>query len=332
MVGLVVGGANDPKDGLFCIAKYEEHTMNTSQTGEIKNILLTGGTGFIGQSLSRHLISLGYRLWILTRATKAPSSDPAISYISQLSALPEIDFHAVINLAGEPLAGGRWNPSRKALFRSSRIGTTKNLLEHFHARKSYPEILISGSAIGIYGDCGDRLLTEAEPAGNDFSANLCADWEQAALAFADFGTRVCLLRTGIVLGQGGGVLAKMLPAFRMGVGGNLGRGQQWMSWVHLQDLVRLITFCIDNQQLVGPVNGVAPEPVTNANFTRSLGQALRRPTLLPMPRWVLRVLFGEMAEALMLASQRILPQVAIRHGFTFEYPHLDQALNNILDK
>jgi hypothetical protein len=308
--------------------------MSSNHVSGNSHILLTGGTGFIGVPLVQHLQALGYHVWVVTRQPdKARARLGAdVSCVAQLMDLPEIPFRAVINLAGEPLASGRWSPSRKALFRSSRIGSTAALFEFFQRRKSYPPVLVSGSAIGIYGDCGDRLITEVEPAGKDFSAELCKDWEQSAQVFADCGTRVCLLRTGIALGQGGGVLAKMLPAFRMGLGGNLGDGQQWMSWVHRQDLIRLIVFCVDNQQLSGPLNGVALEAVTNDEFTRTLGRVLHRPTLIPIPRWLLRILFGEMAEALMLASQRIIPQVATRHGFVFEYSTLENALKNIFDK
>lgn len=296
-------------------------------------ILVTGGTGFIGVYLCRHLQALGYQLTVLTRQPQraAVLLGGSVSCVKHISMLPDHEYFAIINLAGEPLAQ-RWSKTRKSVFRASRIDLTRALYEHFKTRTFYPQVLISGSAIGFYGDCGARVVSEGGPPGLGFAADLCRDWEAAAQLFSGLGTRVCLLRTGIVLGEGGGMLARMLPAFRMGAGGRLGSGEQWMSWIQREDLVRLISHCLAQQQLTGPVNGVAPQPVTNGEFTRALGQVLHRPTRLPMPRWLLRTLFGEMADALMLASQRVVPEVASHQDFVFHYPNLEAALRASIKK
>ncbi len=303
-------------------------------TDSSRTILLTGGTGFIGVPLCRTLQERGDHLVVLTRDTlrAAKVLGTGVSLVSELSQLPARPVDAVVNLAGEPLASGRWNDRRKEEFRRSRIGTTEALLAHFQERGTFPRRMVSGSAVGFYGEGGDRPLTEADGAGTGFAAQLCRDWEAVAERFADAGTRVCRLRTGMVLGPGGGALQSMLLPFRLGLGGRLGSGRQWMSWVHRADLVRLIVHCLDQESLSGPVNGTAPNPVTNRYFTRSLAKTLHRPAMFPVPPFMLRALMADMADELLLVSQRVLPEAALESGFQFHFPELVPALEQILRK
>ncbi len=305
-----------------------------SSTGTSRTILLTGATGFIGVPLCHALQERGDHLVVLTRDTlrAARVLGTGVSLVSELSQLPDRPVDAVVNLAGEPLASGRWNDRRKEEFRRSRIGTTEALLAHFQERDVFPQAMVSGSAVGFYGDGGERPLTESDGGGTGFAAQLCRDWEAVAERFADAGTRVCRLRTGIVLGPGGGALQSMLLPFKLGLGGRLGSGRQWMSWVHRTDLVRLIVHCLDQDKLSGPVNGTAPNPVTNRYFTRSLAKVLRRPALFPMPEFMLRALMADMADELLLVSQRVLPEAALESGFQFHYPELVPAFEQILRK
>ncbi|WP_347330323.1 TIGR01777 family oxidoreductase [Marinimicrobium locisalis] len=299
-----------------------------------REILLTGGTGFIGVPLCQALQERGDRLTVLTRDTirAAKTLGTGVSLVTELKQLPDKPVDTVINLAGEPLAAGRWNERRKEEFRRSRIGTTEALLEHFQSRGSFPQRMVSGSAIGFYGDGGDTPLTETNGSGSGFAAQLCRDWEAVAERFSDHGTRVCRLRTGIVLGQDGGALQPMLLPFKLGLGGRLGSGRQWMSWIHRDDIVALILHCLDSETLSGPVNGTAPNPVTNRQFTRTLARVLHRPAIFPVPPFVLRTLMADMADELLLASQRVLPEVAIETDFQHRFPDLGVALENILRK
>lgn len=303
-----------------------------TSTDTSRTILLTGGTGFIGVPLCHALQQRGYHPVVLTRDTlrAARVLGTGVSLVSELSQLPDRPVDAVVNLAGEPLASGRWNDRRKEEFRRSRIGTTEALLAHFQQRGHFPERMVSGSAIGFYGDGGDRPLTEVDGSGTGFAAQLCRDWEAVAERFADSGTRVCRLRTGIVLGPGGGALQSMLLPFKLGLGGRLGSGRQWMSWVHRTDLVRLILHCLEQDNLSGPVNGTAPNPVTNRYFTRSLAKTLHRPAIFPAPAFMLRAMMADMADELLLVSQRVLPEAALESGFQFQYPELLPALEQIL--
>lgn len=303
-----------------------------TDTGQ--EVLVTGGTGFIGVPLCHQLQARGARVTVLTRDTlkAAQLLGTGVNLVTALNQLPERAFDAVINLAGEPLGSGRWNARRKEEFRRSRIATTEALLEDCRQRDRFPRVLVSGSAVGFYGDGGERPLTEENDSGSGFSARLCRDWEAVADRFADAGTRVCRLRTGMVLGPDGGALKSMLLPFRLGLGGRLGSGRQWMSWIHREDLVRLILHCLDREEIVGPVNGTAPNPVTNRYFTRTLAAALHRPAFFPMPAPVLRLLVGDMADELLLVSQRVLPEAAIETGFEFQFPELGPALEQILSE
>jgi uncharacterized protein len=291
--------------------------------------LITGGSGFIGSALCRSLVADGHRVTVLTRdIERARGRVPEVTFlIDRLDFAEDVD--AVVNLAGENLAGGRWTTERKHEFLRSRIGTTKRLLDWMERQERVPAVLVSGSAIGWYGPRGDEELDEDADAGNDFSAHLCRDWEAEAIKAEALGVRVCRLRTGIVLGADGGALKKMLLPFRAGIGGRMGTGRQWMSWVARADLVALIRWLIDHDSSRGAYNGTAPTPVTNAEFARSLGAALNRPALLPTPAFALKILFGEMADIL-LTGQRVVPKHAAAEGFKFKYPDLALAFAAIL--
>lgn len=297
-----------------------------------QQVLVTGGTGFIGVPLCERLQARGAQVTVLTRDTLKASRalGSGVNLVTELNQLPERAFDAIINLAGEPLASGRWNERRKKEIRRSRIVATEALLEDCRQRDRFPRVLINGSGVGFYGDGGEAPITEENGPGSGFAARLCRDWEAVAERFADAGVRVCRLRTGIVLGPGGGALQSMLLPFKLGLGGRLGSGRQWMSWIHRNDMVALILHCLDRDELSGPVNATAPNPVTNRYFTRTLAKTLHRPAVFPMPAPVLRLLMGDMADELLLVSQRVLPAVVLENGFTFDYPELDQALAQIL--
>jgi conserved hypothetical protein TIGR01777 len=293
--------------------------------------LITGGSGFIGQALCPRLLEAGHGVTVLSRnpASAAPRLPAAVRLVDSLAALDAVD--TVVNLAGASLAEGRWSEARKRLLRDSRILTTRRLLDWMRRLERPPATLISGSAIGYYGDRDDQTLDEDSPPADDFAARLCRDWESAAEAAQGLGVRVCRLRIGVVLDAGGGALAKMLPAFRLGLGGPIGSGRQWMSWIHRRDLVELILWLSDASRGDGAWNGTAPTPVRNADFARSLAHALHRPAWLPAPGALLRLGLGEMA-GLLLGGQRVLPRRALDAGFSFRYPDLDSALAAITAK
>lgn len=294
--------------------------------------LVTGGTGFIGRSLCQTLLADGYRVTVLTRnAAKAGVGQDDRDFVEdlvELDRMPPVTL--IVNLAGEPLANSRWNEARKREFFRSRVGTTEKLFDYFAGVASPPQILVSGSAIGYYGAQGSNELDEEGSYAPGFSHDLCAAWEAAADKFEALGTRVCKVRTGIVLGPGGGALASMLPLFRLGLGGPIGSGQQWMSWIHRDDLVGIILHCIEHQQVTGPINGTAPGAVTNKKFARTLGKVLRRPAVMPTPGFVLKLVFGQMAEELLLSGQNVYPKKALQTGYSFLYPELEPALRQVL--
>ena len=277
------------------------------------NIAISGASGFIGRNLLMRLAKAGHSVHALNR-----HEPPA-------EGLGEADV--VIHLAGEPLAQ-RWTAEAKRRIRESRVAGTRNLVEALAGLPRRPEALICASAIGYYGSRGDEILTESSAPGSGFLPELCVAWETEAQAAEAFGMRVVRVRTGLVLGAGGGALQRMLPPFRMGVGGRLGSGQQWMSWIHLEDLAALFQFAVESQ-VRGPLNAVAPNPVTNSEFTRELARTLRRPAVFPVPEFALRLLFGEMADVL-LASQRVAPGAAEAAGFRFHFPQLASALEGLL--
>ncbi len=237
----------------------------------------------------------------------------------------------VIHLAGESVADGRWNDAKKKRIRESRIAGTRHLVEGIARLQKKPRALVSASAVGYYGSRGDQVLTESASPGDDFLADVCIGWEEEAAKARDLGVRVVSVRVGIVLGSGGGALAKMLTPFRLGLGGRLGSGHQWMPWIHIDDLVGIILHSCQNESVSGPVNGTAPNPVTNREFTKTLGCVLKRPTIFPMPGFMLRLAIGEFGDVL-LTSQRAIPEAAQKSGYQFEYPDLEGALREILKR
>ena len=234
-----------------------------------------------------------------------------------------------MHLAGESVAEGRWTTAQKARIRDSRVIGTRNLVQGIGQATHKPRVLVSASAVGYYGDRGDEELTESAPPADDFLAQVCIEWEREALAAEAMGVRVALARTGIVLGAGGGSLAKMLTPFKLGAGGPLGSGRQWMPWIHVADLARLYLHAADTASITGPMNAVAPNPVHNSEFTKLLARQLHRPAFMPAPYLGLRLVFGEFAQVL-FASQRVIPKVALDTGFVFQYPELAGALREIL--
>jgi uncharacterized protein (TIGR01777 family) len=302
----------------------------------MKTILVTGGSGFIGRNLCERLANtVGehsvYQLIVLTRnpakaAKVLPQSVQTISDLSQLN--QPIDI--LINLAGEPIADRRWSDKRKATIRQSRIQTTQKLYEYLKQVDKSPSIVISGSAIGYYGGgiANHQPVTEEGAIEPNFSSQLCADWESAAQQFEQLGARVCFLRTGIVLGEQG-ALSKLLPAFKLGLGGPIASGQQWMPWVHIEDMVEIIIYAMQND-ITGPINCTAPQPVTNREFAKTLGKVLKRPAIAPMPAAIVKLLFGQMGDELMIQGQSVIPQKLQQQGFQFNYSDLRSALEQLL--
>jgi uncharacterized protein (TIGR01777 family) len=300
-------------------------------------IVIAGGSGFLGTALSRALAAEGHDVYILTRQRAAGA--PPHTRVSFVPWTPDGNVgawaHAVdgaasiVNLAGESIAEKRWSPAQKQRLRDSRLLATRSLTAAIRQSAQPPASFISGSAVGYYGDRGDETLTETSPPGTDFLAGLAKDWEAAASDVANI-TRVALVRTGIVLDRKGGALAKMLPPFQMFVGGPLGPGTQYMPWIHKEDWVRMVSWMIAADGARGPLNATSPSPVTNAEFSKALGHALKRPSVLPAPAFALRIALGEMADALLLSGQRALPVRATDLGFSFRYSHIDGALADVL--
>lgn len=294
-------------------------------------ILITGGTGFLGSHLIQRLSQQGYELTVLSRnADKVTQKfGHLVSPATRIADLPDAGtFKAVINLAGAGIFDRYWTNARKQILRESRIQLTQNLVKWINSSKAPCEVLISGSAIGIYGDQGDTILEESSHSLADFSSQLCEDWEKAALE-ATAATRVCLIRTGLVLGNNGGLLQRMRLPFQLGLGGTIGNGRQWMSWIHIEDWLSIVDYLINNPKLKGPFNATAPNPVTNQTFSTCLAGTLKRPMLLPLPASPMKLLLGEMA-SLVLGSQRVLPQRLLAEGFKFEYPELEAAMHKLL--
>lgn len=295
-------------------------------------ILITGGTGFIGKKLCHFLLDKKHELTVLSRNPEKVSvlcgeTVKAISNIDQLTASDS--FGAIINLAGEGIADARWTAARKQILLDSRVNTTKQLVKFIERADKKPEVFISGSAIGFYGNRGSLVLTEDSEPHEEFSHELCSKWEAAAQEAEKMGVRVCIVRTGLVIGDDGGFLKRMLPPFKFGLGGRIGDGQQWMSWVHRTDYIAIIDKLLETTVLQGIFNGTAPEPVTNAEFSKTLGKVLNRPVFLPVPAFVLKILLGEMSE-LLLGGQRVIPKRLDDAGFKFTCRTLEQALNDVL--
>lgn len=301
-------------------------------------ILITGGTGFIGARLCAVLREAGHQLVVYSRQpagsvkTLCGEGVESLSLLDNLSGEEGID--AVINLAGESIAAKRWSPERKQQLLDSRLNTTQALLDAMAVMPKPPGCLINASAIGFYGDQGDRLVDEDSQLGDlqssDFGRELCQRWEQTALQAEALGVRVCIVRIGLVVGAGGGFLSKMLPPFKLGLGGQMGSGQQWMSWVHREDLINIIIWLLEHPDCSGPYNATSPGAVRNKAFTKTLAGALHRPALLPMPSVVAKAMFGEMSQ-LLLTGQHVVPKRITDAGFEFKYPDLKSALSQVLN-
>ncbi|HKD63222.1 MAG TPA: TIGR01777 family oxidoreductase [Candidatus Acidoferrales bacterium] len=291
-------------------------------------ILISGSSGLIGTAATTALKSDGHNIVHLNRLGKAANPgdipwDPMRATVD-VAGLESLD--AVIHLSGAGIADGRWTEERKQLLRSSRIDTTRVLVDSLSRLKQRPRVLIVASAIGYYGSRGDEILTESSTNGTDFLALVCRDWEAEASRAPAMGLRTVMLRTGVVLSGNGGALPKMLPPFKLGVGGRLGSGQQWMSWIAIEDVVGIIRHAIANEQVTGPVNVVAPNPVRNKEFTRLLAGMLHRPAIFPAPAFVLRLAMGEMADAILLSSNRVKPERMLAAGYKFRFEILEPAL------
>lgn len=298
-------------------------------------ILMTGSTGLIGTALISMLEGEGHRVSPLVRSKpRAGTSEiewhPNQNSVADKNALEGHD--AAIHLAGESVAEGRWTPKKKQRIRESRVKGTSLLAATLGQLERPPQMLASASAIGFYGDRVDELLDEASAHGNGFLADVCREWEAATAPAEEAGIRVAHMRFGIVLGTEGGALAKLLTPFKLGAGGKLGSGKQWMSWVAIDDAIAAIYKVVNADDMRGAVNIVAPNPVTNADFTETLGRVLERPTFFSVPAFAARLAFGEMADEALLASQRVLPAKLQQHGFEFQYPQLDAGLRHLLDK
>ncbi len=293
-------------------------------------ILMTGGTGLIGRRLCRELRDQGHALTVLSRRpeTVAAKCGAGVQAMRSLEEwLPEQTFDAVINLAGEPIADAHWTAARKQALWDSRVTLTEALVRKISAAQHKPAVLLSGSAIGFYGN-GEMPVDESAQAGNDFAAQLCRVWEDVALAAQPLGVRVCLLRTGLVLAPQGGLLGRLWLPFKLGLGARLGDGRQWMSWVHLDDHVAMVLKLLQDESLSGPFNLTAPAPVTNADFTRALARAVHRPAWFVTPAFLLRLALGERAR-LLLEGQRVLPERMHQLGFQHRYPLLEDALRDV---
>ena len=295
-------------------------------------ILISGASGLIGTALQEQLVRRGDDVVTLVRPSTHPAQtthvawDPSVSFIDGDALEREGPFDAVVHLAGAGIADKRWTSARKAEILSSRTNSTELLASALCELSTRPEVFVSGSAIGIYGSRGDELLDEASTSGEGFLADVCRSWEAAASPAVDAGIRCAFARTGIVLATSGGALAKQLPLFRLGLGGQLSSGRQWLSWISLDDEIRALLALIDSRSYSGPVNLTAPEPVTNAQFTKELGHALNRPSLFRVPAPALKLaLGGELVDEALLASQRVLPRVLLEQSFAFAHPTLSGA-------
>lgn len=293
-------------------------------------ILVSGATGLVGQAFAAVASQAGDQVVSLTRHPRQAEDvgwDPAQGKLERIRLE---GFDAVVHLAGENIASGRWNAARKRQIRESRVQGTRLLSESLASLDHRPRVLVSASAIGFYGSRGDERLTESSTAGQLFLSDVCREWEQATAPAAAVGIRVVHARFGVILSTLGGALAKMLTPFRLGVGGIVGNGQQFWSWISLHDVARALAFAVHHDSLVGAVNVVAPHAVTNYEFTKSLGRILHRPTILPMPAFAARLALGEMADELLLASARVEPAKLVQAGFGFDQPRLEQALQQLL--
>src|SRR2546423_9510713 len=296
-------------------------------------ILITGSTGLVGSALIPSLKSSGHQIVGLVRSKPKDASEVYWNPEQGTINAAELEgLDAVVHLAGENLAAGRWTDEKKKRIRESRIKGTRLLSETLAQLNEKPAVLVSASAVGFYGNRGDEILTEQRPSGSDFLAEVCREWELATQAAAQAGIRVVNLRFGVIFSGEGGALKKMLTPFRLGIGGKLGSGRQYLSWIAIDDVVGAIEHALTNDSLRGGVNAVAPQAVTNREFTKTLGRVLSRPTIFPVPAFAARLAFGEMADATLLSSQRVEPERLNEAGYTFKYPTLEAALRHVLNK
>jgi uncharacterized protein len=301
-------------------------------------VVVAGGSGFLGSALVTHLASAGHDVVVLTRR---PARGTSASRVREVAWQPESSSpgaapgpwareldgaDAVVNLAGAGLADRRWTAARKALLRSSRLLSTRSLVAAMHAASPRPAVFVQGSAVGYYGTTADRTIDETSPPGTDFLATLCVDWEAESAPAESPGCRLVIVRTGVVLGPGGGALRPLRRLFALFLGGPIASGRQYMSWIHLADWVALVAWALENPSVAGVVNATAPHPVTNAEFSRALGRALHRPSWLPVPAFALRLAVGEVADVALITGQQVLPRKTMALGFSFRYPTVDEAM------
>ncbi len=294
-------------------------------------ILITGASGLIGSQLQRSFAGKGYEMLLASRGSPAKPGqilwDPTKGFESP-EQLERID--AVVHLAGESISALRWSDEKKRAIRDSRVHGTRTLVDALAQLRAKPKVFVSASATGFYGDRGDEIMTETTPAGDTFLAATTAEWEAEASRAQDLGIRTVLIRTGVVLSKDGGALGTMLTPFKFGVGGVVGSGNQWMSWISMEDIVEIYNLAIENENLQGPINAVAPNPVTNKEFTKALGDVIHRPTILPLPAFAVNLVFGEMGDALLLDSTRVLPKRLLDQKFEFLFTRGRPALENAL--
>jgi uncharacterized protein len=306
--------------------------MRVRDARDTMKILISGASGLIGTALVSALRAQGHNVARLVRPGSAASADDIawdpMAATVDVAAMEGVD--AVVHLSGANIAHGRWTPARQAVLRSSRIDTTRVLVDALASLRQKPRVFVSASAIGCYGDRGDEILTESGTIGTDFLSLLVRDWEAEATRAEISGIRTVLVRFGVILSSEGGALPQMLMPFKFGFGGRLGSGKQWMSWIALEDAVGIISSAISNENLAGPLNVVAPNPVTNAEFTRVAAAVLHRPAILAAPAFALRVALGEMADALLLASQRVMPERLLAANYAFRLPEIESALRSVL--
>lgn len=294
-------------------------------------ILITGASGLIGNALQASFKEKGYEMLLASRSEPKDEGHIKWNPDTGFSAedLPRLEgLDTVIHLAGENISGLRWTEEKKKAIRDSRVFGTRSMIETFDKLKQKPKVFISGSAIGFYGDRGDDEMTESSSAGKTFLSEISKEWEAESRRAEDMGIRTVLLRTGIVLSKDGGALATMMTPFKLGIGGVIGSGEQWMSWISLDDVVRIINFVLENEDFRGAINVTAPNPVTNREFTKTLGSVLYRPTFLPLPEFAVHMVFGEMGDALLLDSTRVVPKRLLDAGFEFKYPNMKDALEH----
>jgi uncharacterized protein (TIGR01777 family) len=302
-------------------------------------VAIAGATGLVGTALAascgRDGIPVAALVRDVARAAERLPSATLHAWDATRGPPPETAFagvDVVVNLAGESIADGRWSEARKKLLRDSRVVGTRALVDALRGLEQRPRLFISASGTGYYGDRGAEILTETAGPGRGFLAELARDWEAEAMKAAEIGMRVVILRNGVVLSKTDGILRKILPPFRVGLGGKIGRGTQWMPWIHLEDEIGLIRYAMAHETVQGPLNAVAPEPATNAEFVRAVGEALGRPTVMTAPAFALRLAFGSMTDELLLASQRAMPVRTLETGYTFRHPLLRPALAALLSK